>query len=144
MNTVQAVETHRLVCAQPQQGLGSPCEASTGCTSAKDRTHARSSACVSTVSLAMPKTIPTTSTSTINGFYFWMVCKGRICIGPLDGALSQRALMRATNNLVHKHGTDIASVLRYPTAGVYCFAHWRSRRELLGTRSAEIPARCGR
>ena len=61
MNTVQAVETHGLVRAQPQQGLGSPCEASTRCTSAKDRTHARSSAGVSNVSLPMPQTIPTTA-----------------------------------------------------------------------------------
>ena len=34
---------------------------------------------------------------------------------------------------MHKHGTDFASALSYPTTGVNCFADWRLRREMLET-----------
>ena len=34
---------------------------------------------------------------------------------------------------MHKHKTDFASVLGYPTAGVNCFADWRLRRGMVGS-----------
>ena len=34
---------------------------------------------------------------------------------------------------MHKHKTDFASVLGYPTAGVNCFADWRLRGEMMGS-----------
>ena len=34
---------------------------------------------------------------------------------------------------MHKHGTNFASVLSYPTAGVNCFADWRLRGEMMGS-----------
>ena len=34
---------------------------------------------------------------------------------------------------MHKHKTDFASVFRYLTAGVNCFADWRLRGEMMGS-----------
>ena len=34
---------------------------------------------------------------------------------------------------MHKHKTNFASVLRYPTAGVNCFADWWLHREMMGS-----------
>ena len=34
---------------------------------------------------------------------------------------------------MHKHKTDFASVFRYLTAGVNCFADWRWRGQMMGT-----------